>query len=106
CGTGGFLFAAVNALRKAGQRGNKLVANALENVIGIDVHPVAVLMPKANMLLALRHELPDFEGGVTLRVYMADTLMAEKDKSKGVVTINVGRESLQYPARHHRTWRH
>ena len=87
CGSGGFLFAAVNALRNAGQKGSKLVANALENVIGIDVHPVAVLMAKANMLLALRHELPDYGGDVTLRVYMADTLMAEENKSQGVLKV-------------------
>ena len=98
CGSGGFLFAAVNALRKAGLKGDKLVANALENVIGIDVHPVAVLMAKANMLLALRHELPDFAGDVTLRVYMADTLMAEEDKSKGVLRIPVtSKEAFHIP---------
>ncbi len=98
CGSGGFLFAAVNALRKAGQKGSKLVANALENVIGIDVHPVAVLMAKANMLLALRRELPDFAGDVTLRVYMADTLMAEEDKSKGVLRIPVtSKEAFHIP---------
>src|SRR5205807_9013296 len=56
-----------------------------------------VLMAKANMLLALRHELPDFAGDVTLRVYMADTLMAEEDKSKGVLTIPVGREAFHIP---------
>jgi methylase of polypeptide subunit release factors len=89
CGSGGFLFAAVHALRNAGLKGNKLVTNAVENVMGIDVHPVAVLMAKANMLLALRHELADFGGDVTLRVYMADTLMAEEDKSKGLLTIPV-----------------
>src|ERR1017187_5869219 len=55
-------------------------------------------MAKANMLLALRHELADFTGDVTLRVYMADTLMAEEDKSKGVLTIPVsGKESFHIP---------
>lgn len=98
CGSGGFLFAAVNALRKAGLKGSKLVANALENVIGIDVHPVAVLMAKANLLLALRHELPGYAQDVTLRVYMADTLMAEEDKGKGVLTIPVsGKEAFNIP---------
>jgi hypothetical protein len=97
CGSGGFLFAAINALRQTGLKGKRLVANALENVIGIDVHPVAVLMAKANMLLALRHELPDFNDDVTLRVYMADTLMAEEDKSKGVLTIPVGRDHFHIP---------
>ena len=89
CGSGGFLFAAINALRQVGKKGDKLVADALENVIGIDVHPVAVLMAKANMLLALRHELRNFGDDVTLRVYMADTLMAAEDKSKGVLTVPV-----------------
>lgn len=84
CGSGGFLFAAVHALRNAGIKGNKLVKDALQNVIGVDVHPVAVLMAKANMLLALRHELGNFAEEVTIRVYMADTLMAEEDKRKGV----------------------
>ena len=97
CGSGGFLFAAINALRNAGQKGNKLVASALENVIGIDVHPVAVLMAKANMLLALRRELPGFAGDVNLRVYMADTLMAEEDKSRGLLTIPVGQEAFHIP---------
>jgi SAM-dependent methyltransferase len=98
CGSGGFLFAAVHSLRNAGQKGSKLVEYALENIIGIDVHPVAVLMAKANMLLALRHELPTFASDVTLRVYMADTLMAEEDKEKGVLTIPVtGKEAFHIP---------
>lgn len=97
CGSGGFLFAAINALRKTGLKGKKLVADALENVIGIDVHPVAVLMAKANMLLALRHELPDYADSVMLQVYMADTLMAEEEKSKGVLAIPVGKEHFNIP---------
>src|SRR5439155_17469116 len=98
CGSGAFLFAAVNALRNGGLKGKKLVGAAIEQIIGIDVHPVAVLMSKANLLLALRHELPDFAGDVTLRVYMADTLMAEEDKSKGVLTIPVtAKEAFHIP---------
>jgi len=98
CGSGGFLFAAVHALRAAGLKGDKLVARALEDVIGIDVHPVAVLMSKANILLALRNELPSFTGDVTLRVYMADTLMAEEDAKKGVLTIPVkGQDAFHIP---------
>jgi len=98
CGSGGFLFAAICALRRAGLKGGKLVAAAVENVMGIDVHPVAVLMAKANILLALRNELRDYAGDVTLRVYMADTLMAEEDQSKGVLTIPVSaKEAFHMP---------
>src|SRR5439155_16830333 len=44
------------------------------------------------------NELPGFDGDVILRVYMADTLMAEEDKSKGVLTIPVGtREAFHIP---------
>jgi hypothetical protein len=98
CGSGGFLFAAVSALRKSGVKGKKLVAQALEDIMGIDVHPVAVLMSKANLLLALRNELPDFGKEVILRVYMADTLMAEEDASAGVLKIAVsGKDAFTIP---------
>ena len=98
CGSGAFLFAAVNALRKSGLKGKKLVAQAIEEIIGIDVHPVAVLMSKANLLLALHRELPSYSGDITLQVYMADTLMAEEDKSKGVLTIPVSsKEEFHIP---------
>jgi hypothetical protein len=98
CGSGGFLFAAVNALRLAGLTGKKLVARALDEIMGIDVHPVAVLMSKANLLLALRHELPAFGREVTLRVYMADTLMAEEDQSAAVLKIAVhGKDAFTIP---------
>jgi hypothetical protein len=93
-GSGGFVFAAVNALRASGLKGDELVRYALENIIGIDVHPVAVLMAKANLLLALRHELPSFSGDVTLRIYMADTLMAEEDTKLGVLKIPVSRKEV------------
>ncbi len=98
CGSGGFIFAGVNALRAAGMKGDSLVRHALENIIGIDVHPVAVLMAKANLLLALRHELPGFSGDVILRIYMADTLMAEEDTKLGVLKVPVsGREVFNIP---------
>lgn len=91
CGSGGFLFAAVEALRSTGLKGAKLVTAALENVIGVDVHPVAVLMAKANLLLALRRDLDAFEGDITLRVYMADMLMGDEDAEKGVITVRAAR---------------
>ena len=98
CGSGGFIFAGVNALRAAGMKGDALVRHALKNIIGIDVHPVAVLMAKANLLLALRHELPGFSGDVILRIYMADTLMAEEDTKRGVLKVPVSaREIFHIP---------
>ncbi len=52
CGSGTFLFTAIHRLRKSGLSGKPLVEYVMNNIQGIDVHPVAVLMAKANILLA------------------------------------------------------
>ena len=97
CGSGGFIFAGVQCLRAAGHKGKELVRYALEHIIGVDVHPVAVLMAKANLLLALllalRRELCDYDGEVTLRIYMAD-----EDTKKGLLRVRVSaREGFNIP---------
>jgi hypothetical protein len=89
CGSGTFLFCAIRRLRDQGLKGEKLVKHALESIIGIDVHPVAVLMAKANILLALAKELSHYSPAVSLRIYMADTLMTEENKTKGYLGVKV-----------------
>lgn len=90
CGSGTFLFCAIRRLREQGLKGDKLVTHALESVIGIDVHPVAVLMAKANILLALAKELSHYPSEVNLRVYMADTLMTGENRQKRYLGVKVG----------------
>src|SRR5581483_11085799 len=98
CGSGTFLFCAIRRLRDHGLKGDKLVDYALQSVIGIDVHPVAVLMAKANILLALAKELNHYSAEVNLRVYMADTLMTEENKRKGYLGLKVGpKEEFHMP---------
>lgn len=98
CGSGTFLFCAIRRLREQGLKGDKLVTHSLESVIGIDVHPVAVLMAKANILLALANELAHYSAEVNLRVYMADTLMTEENKRKGYLGVKVGsKEGFHIP---------
>lgn len=95
CGSGTFLFSAINRLRNHGFSGKKLVKYVMESIIGLDVHPVAVLMAKANILLALAPELKgkrDFD--VQLKVYMADTLQTAEKMSKNYLSVpdGMGRE--------------
>ncbi len=98
CGSGTFLFCAIRRLREQGLKGDKLVMHSLDSVVGIDVHPVAVLMAKANILLALAKELVHYSAEVNLRVYMADTLMTEENKRKGYLGVNVGpKEEFHIP---------
>jgi methylase of polypeptide subunit release factors len=89
CGSGTFLFTAVDRLRRHGLSGGKLVAYTLESILGIDVHPVAVLMAKANILLSLRKEIKEFASDISLRVYMADSLLTEEDTKEGVLKVPV-----------------
>lgn len=89
CGSGSFLFAAVQRLRDHGLSGGKLVDAALESILGVDVHPVAVLMAKANVLLGLRKEIKEFGKDVYLRVYMADSLLTEEDAKHNVLKVPV-----------------
>jgi methylase of polypeptide subunit release factors len=91
CGSGTFLFTAIHLLRKGGLSGHKLIKFAMSSIIGLDVHPVAVLMAKANILLALAPELKDsrdFE--ITIRVYMADTLQTAMKKGKNYLAVPDG----------------
>ncbi len=90
CGSGGFLFAAVQRLKAAGLKGKKLTKQVLEEVIGLDIHPVAVLMAKANLLLSLEEPVITLGRGLNLRVYMADTLMSDVDVKKGVLQVPAG----------------
>jgi hypothetical protein len=90
CGSGTFLFCAIRRLRANGLKGNELIRTALDSIIGIDVHPVAALMARANILLALAAELPDYPDDVYLRVYLADTLMTGEDTTKKALVVKAG----------------
>jgi hypothetical protein len=96
CGSGTFLFCAIRRLRAAGLKGNELVKTALDSVIGIDVHPVAALMAKANILLALADELPKYPDDVSLRVYLADTLMTGEDTKKRALEVKSSENEAFY----------
>ncbi len=94
CGSGGFLFAAVHRLRGQGLSGKELVEQVLDDVMGLDVHPVAVLMAKANLLLALGRDRAALPKNSYLRVYMADTLMADEDVKKGILRVPVTQKEV------------
>jgi N-6 DNA Methylase len=90
CGSGTFLFCAIRLLRSKGLKGNRLIKTALDWIVGIDVHPVAALMAKANILLALAGELPNYQEDIYLRIYLADTLMTGEDTNKKALAVDAG----------------
>ena len=59
CGSGAFLFTAIRLLAEQGLTGSALVEFALDNIMGMDVHPLAVTIAKITSLLAILPHLAD-----------------------------------------------
>jgi hypothetical protein len=60
--------------RGSAERG-RLLAGALESFVGVDIHPLAALAARANLLLALGPLLPGAGGPLELPVLRADALL-------------------------------
>lgn len=95
CGSGTFLFWAIRRfLDAAGQAGisnKQAVAQVVDHVQGIDLHPVAVTLARVTYLLAITPaRLLDREE-LTVPVFLGDSVRWEQDKdllSKGGITIH------------------
>jgi hypothetical protein len=78
CGSGTFLVAAINEKRrnlKDKESPESILDHILSNVVGIDVHPLAVIISKVNYLLALGNLVRDHRlGRITIPVYMGDSI--------------------------------
>jgi hypothetical protein len=79
CGSGTFLFHAVRrfiaSAEESGLDSAEAFRRCLERVVGIDVHPVAVLVARVTYLLALGHErLQNRPRGISIPVYLGDSL--------------------------------
>jgi methylase of polypeptide subunit release factors len=106
CGSGSFLLAAIRKLKNNGIKGKKLVETALDSVVGIDVHPLAVIMTKANILLALADGIKTYTKNIYLPVYMADTLLLTEDaKMKTIIIEATNDESFHIPLKSIETMR-
>ncbi len=92
CGSGTFLLATIRCLRRNGLVGRNLVETVSQNVLGIDVHPLAVIMTKANMLLGLAQDIRRVKTEVYLPVYMADTLLVQEERNSRTIRVPVSDE--------------
>lgn len=106
CGSGTFLFSAIKHLQRQGMRGQELVEFAAANIVGTDVHPLAVTIARLNYLLALSEDLRTASGGrptrlITIPIYMADAMPRTlEDESAGLrvpVSDETGSESFIIP---------
>jgi len=100
CGSGSFLFSAIKRLAAQGLTGWKLVEFATENIMGMDVHPLAVAVARINVLLALTEHLNagrDRVRTVSLPVYMADALISPVgNRKEDAMIVSVSKDEKFY----------
>lgn len=93
CGSGAFLFNAIRRLADNGLTGQELADFALNNIMGTDVHPLAVTIARVNYLLALAGHIDTSNGGGEPQpapVFLADALIGPlENRSERAVTIPV-----------------
>jgi SAM-dependent methyltransferase len=83
CGSGTFLVQVISRLREYANnhflQKTPVLTKILDNVVGFDLNPLAVMASRANFLIALGELLREPpEGGVTLPVYLADSILVER----------------------------
>jgi hypothetical protein len=78
CGSGTFLVLLVARLRELGRalliNERDLLNAILQNVVGFDINPLAVLTARVNYLLAIADLLPFGRDNIVLPVYLADSI--------------------------------
>lgn len=78
CGSGTFLFSAIKmvipALKKKGYSDDKILSQILENIVGVDINPLAVVIARTNYLLALKDVIKSRKGAVRIPVYLSDSI--------------------------------
>lgn len=84
CGSGSFLRAVITHFLDANPDGGdaKRLRAVLDNVVGIDIHPVAVTISRATYLLAVRKLLKATKRPIQIPVYLADALFLPSEVSQ------------------------
>ena len=78
CGSGTFLFKIIQFKHKQLLEKNwsdtKILEHILENVVGFDIHPLAVMIAKTNYLLALGDLVHSKRKSLSIPIYLSDSL--------------------------------
>ena len=88
CGSGTFLVTAINRIRKwyddnrehCPYSEGELCEKILQNIIGFDLNPLAVMAARTNYLIAIR-DLVSHVGSVEIPVYLCDSIMTPSEYS-------------------------
>lgn len=79
CGSGTFLILLIKRYLELGEKlmlpERDLLQMILNNVVGFDINPLAVITARVNYLLALGELLQHIPGSITIPVYLADSIL-------------------------------
>ncbi|MGO9743742.1 MAG: N-6 DNA methylase [Roseiarcus sp.] len=93
CGSGAFLFHAIRLLieeaREADFEVKRVAGEAVENIAGIDIHPVAVIVARVTYLLALAPVLAERRTGLYIPVYLGDALQLQVSRHFHEQTLTI-----------------
>jgi hypothetical protein len=81
CGSGTFLVLYISRLRRYAEEHflqDVLINYILNNVVGYDLNPLAVLTARTNYLLAVADLLQYATGSIEIPVYLADSILVER----------------------------
>jgi hypothetical protein len=74
CGSGTFLYMTIKYKRDTLGNSRETLEHILESVVGIDIHPLAVIIAKTNYLIALGNLFKKRRKPVALPIYLADSI--------------------------------
>lgn len=79
CGSGTFLVIAIHKIKEYASEHlvpeHTILEKILNNVVGYDLNPLAVISARTNYLLAIGELLPHRKGEISIPVYLADSIM-------------------------------
>jgi len=81
CGSGTFLIQAIQKIREQFDKSKdetELLETIINNIIGIDLNPVAIITARTNYLLAIADLIPFSKGSLFIPIYLADSIASSK----------------------------
>lgn len=92
CGSGTFLFKTISykiqKLQAENMPDSEILSHILDNVIGMDIHPLASIIAKTNYILALKKIIKNRNGPITIPVYLSDSIKIPQKKIEVINSIS------------------
>jgi hypothetical protein len=79
CGSGTFLFSAIRMVKpilrkEKGWSDDRILSHILENIIGVEINPITVVIARTNYLLALKNIIQSRKSAVRVPIYLSDAI--------------------------------